>query len=182
MDYEKLFQTGISDEMRGVPEENKLGHLLSTVNPKAAAEIDNPPAPPDVGTWVVFKDRAGVSRMHRVEFPALVLGADSEGLLSLMVVLEPEDMKMEDHVPFRSHNAENYYWRHVRKAEGVIGAEDGTDLAARVAEIEQFLRGEDKLGEIVEAIGKRVETVEGVLASDEMEALEKRIAVLEGKK
>lgn len=154
-----------------------MGHMLATVNPAAADAIDNPPAPPDVGTWVVFKDRAGVSRMHRTEFPALVLGADTQGLLSLMVVLEPEDIKMEDHVPFRSHNAENYYWRHVRR-DAVD--EGGSDLGPRISAVEEFLRGEDHLGEIVEAIGKRVETVEGVLASDEMEALERRIAALEG--
>lgn len=156
-----------------------MSHMLATMNPAAAAAIDSPPAPPDVGTWVVFKDRAGVSRMHRTEFPALVLGADSEGLLTLMVVMEPEDIKMEDHVPFRSHNAENYYWRYVRNG----AAEDAdSNLPVRIKSIEDFLAGEDKLGEIVEAIGKRVEQIEQVLASDEMEALEKRIAALEGKK
>lgn len=156
-----------------------MGHYLATSNPDAAAEIDNPPVPPDIGTWVVFKDRAGVSRMHRTEFPALVLGAQTDGSLILMVILESEDFKMEDRVPFRSHNQENFYWRHRRKS---AVEEADADLEPRIKAIEDFLASEDKLGEVTEALGQRVETVEQVLASDEMEALEKRIAALEGKK
>lgn len=156
-----------------------MGHYLQTTNPEAAAAIDNPSAPPDVGTLVVFKDRAGVSRMHRTEFPALVLGAQTDGTLILMVILESEDFKMEDRVPFRSHNQENFYWRYRRKS---AAEEAAADFAPRIKAIEDFLAGEDKLGEVVEAVGKRVEAVEQVLASDEMEALEKRVAALEGKK
>lgn len=168
------------------PEESELGHLLKTVNPAAAAAIDNPLAPPDVATWVVFKPRAGVSRMHRTEFPALVLGHHSEdGTLTLMVVMEPEDMMMETRVPFQSHNQESFCWRYRRPAAGEIevGPEgiETKGLADRITEIEELLRGENKLGESVEVIGKRVETIESVLASDEMEALEKRIAALEAK-
>lgn len=154
-------------------EENDVGHMLKTVNPEAAAAIDNPPAPPDVSTMVVFKGRSGFSRMHRNEFPAIVLGSHEDGTLILLVMLEPEDMMMETRVPFRSHNQDQFYWRYR------LGDESGALLAPRVAEIEEFLRGEDKLGEIIEAIGKRVETVEGVLMSDEIEKLEARIAALE---
>lgn len=153
-----------------------MGHLLSTVNPKAAAEIDNPPAPPDVSTWVVFKPRAGVSRMHRTEFPAMVMGSYDDGTLSLLVVMEAEDMISEERVPFQSHNQDAFCWRHRRAGVGEA------ELEPRIKEVEDFLRGEDKLGEVVEAMGKRIETVEGVLASDEMEMLEKRIAALEGGK
>lgn len=156
-----------------------MGHLLSTVNPKAAAEIDNPPAPPDVGTMVVFKDRPGFARMHRTEFPAIVLGHQTDGTAILFVIMEAEDFKMEDRVPFRSHNQENFYWRHRRKS---AVEEADSDLDPRIRAIEDFLAGEDKLGDVVEAIGKRLKTVEQVLASDEMEALERRIAAFEGKK
>lgn len=158
------------------PEENKLGHLLKTVNPKAAAEIDNPPPLPDISTMVVFKPRSDISRMHRTEFPAIVLGHRDDRTLILLVIMEPEDMIMEERVPFQSHNQESFCWRYRRAGESEGGIEP------RVAEIEAFLRGEDKLGEIVDAIGKRVETVESVLASDEIEALEKRIVALESKK
>lgn len=186
IDYEEMFQVGISDEMRGIkPEEKKLGHYLQTSNPKAAAEIDNPPSPPDVSTWVVFLPRAGVTRMHRSEFPALVLGHYDDGTLSLMVVMEAEDMISEERVPFQSHNQSAFCWRHRRA--GPVEA----DLEPRIREIEDFLREEgnddvvamdSKLLAVLEGIGKRVETIESVLASDEMEALEKRIAALEGKK
>lgn len=153
-----------------------MAHMLATMNPEAAAAIDNPPAPPDVSTWVVFLPRAGVTRMHRSEFPALVLGAYPDGTLSLMVVMEAEDIIMEERVPFQSHNQAAYCWRHRRAGPGEA------DLEPRIKELEDFLAGEDKLGEIVEAIGKRVEQVELVLANEEIEALEKRIEALEGKK
>lgn len=155
-----------------------MGHLLSTVNREAADAIDNPPAPPDVSTMVVYKARAGFSRMQRTEFPALVLGSNSDdGSLILLVMMDAEDVMVEQRVQFQSHNQPHHCWRYRRKS----AAEDADgELPTRIAAIEDFLRGEDKLGEIVEAIGKRVETVEGVLASDEMEALERRIAALEG--
>lgn len=177
IDYEELFQIGISPEMRGIkPEENELAHYLATTNPEAAAAIDNPPAPPDVSTWVVFKPRAGVSRMHRTEFPAMVMGSYDDGTLSLLVVMEAEDMISEEHVPFQSHNQDAFCWRHRRAGVGEA------ELEPRIKEVEDFLRGEDALGPIVDAICQRIDTIESVLASDEMEMLEKRIAALEGGK
>lgn len=143
-----------------------MGHMLKTVNPAAAEAIDNPPAPPDIGTWVVFKGRAGFSRMRRTEFPALVLGASPEdGSLSLMVVMEPEDMMMEDRVPFQSHNQEHFCWRWRRKSDA-----------------EDLVPGSD--GDLIKMLASRVATIEQVLAGDDLEKLEKRIAVLEagGKK
>lgn len=134
-----------------------MGHMLRTVNPEAADAIDNPAAPPDVGTWVVFKGRAGFSRMRRTEFPALVLGSLEDGTVQLMVVMEPEDMMMEDRVPFRSHNQEAFYWRHVEKPDAEV-INQGPDLTAIVT---------------------RLHDIEQVLMSDEMEALEKRIVALE---
>lgn len=165
----------IEDVEFDAAEESQLNHLLKTVNPKAAAEIDNPPPLPDISTMVVFKPRSGVSRMHRTEFPAIVLGHRDDRTLILLVIMEPEDMMMEERVPFQSHNQDSFCWRYRRSSES-----EGA-IEPRVAEIEAFLRGEDKLGEIVDAIGKRVETVESVLASNEIEALEKRIVALEAK-
>lgn len=157
-----------------------MSHMLATVNPDAAAAIDNPPAPPDVGTWVVFKGRAGFSRMHRTEFAALVLGADpTDGSLTLMVVMEPEDMMMETRVPFQSHNQPHFCWRYRRPASGEGAA---SDLADRVAKLEEILDGEDKLVEDFEQLNARMKTVESVLSSDEIEVLEARIAKLEAKK
>lgn len=92
-----------------------MSHLLSTVNEDAAAAIDNPPELPDVGTIVVYIPRAGMMRMGRREFPAIVLGSNfEEQSLELMVMMEPEDMMVESHVMFQSHNQPQHCWRHVR--------------------------------------------------------------------
>lgn len=148
-----------------------MGHMLATVNPEAAAAIDNPPPPPDIATMVVFKPRAGVSRMHRTEFPAIVLGHREDGTLSLLVMMEPEDMIMEERVPFRSHNQDQFCWRYPRSS--------ASDLEDRVAKIEAYLDGEDKLVEDVNGHGERLNAIESVLASDEIETLEQRVEKLE---
>jgi len=166
-----------------------LSHLLATVNQSAADAIDHPPEAPDVGTWVVFKGRAGFSRMHRTEFPAMVLGSQpNDGTLTLMVVMEPEDMMIEDRVPFQSHNQENFCWRwrKISPAEKDHALNGDTDrvnaLAGRVTEIENYLAEEDALGDTISHLNGRLNSVESVLASDEIEVLEKRIAVLESEK
>lgn len=149
-----------------------MSHMLRTVNPQAAEAIDNPPPLPDVSTMVVFIPRAGVTRMHRGEFPAIVLAGNIEQqTLTLLVMMEPEDMIEESNVPFQSHNQSAFCWRHQRGS--------AADLDHRVAKLEEYLDGEDKLVEDVDAIGKRVEIVESVLASDEIETLEARVAKLE---
>lgn len=163
-----------------------MSHMLATVNPDAAAAIDHPPEAPDVGTWVVFKGRAGFSRMHRTEFPAMVLGGDADGL-TLMVVMEPEDMMMEIKVPFQSHNQENFCWRwrkvvQSEKDHSLNGDTDRVNaLAKRVTEIEEYLSEEDKLGADIDAVSARLTNIENVLASDEIEVIEKRLDALEGK-
>lgn len=135
-----------------------MGHLLASVNPEAADAIDHPPAPPDVGTWVVYRGRAGFSRMHRTEFAALVLGAHDDGSLTLMVVMEPEDMMMEIRVPFQSHNQPNFCWRYRVKSKEEMAAENSefAALDQRVAALEAAIDGEDILVDKVEALEKQV--------------------------
>lgn len=159
----------------------EMSMMLKTVNPEAAEAIDNPPPPPDVGTWVVYKGRAGFSRMMRTEFPALVLGEHKDGGLILMVVMEPEDMMMEDRVPFQSHNQEHFCWRYRRasEAEIVTGNDRINALSTRLAALEDYLAGDEELGKDVEKLGERVTVVESVLASDEIEVLERRVKALE---
>lgn len=154
-------------------EENEVGHMLATVNPEAAAAIDSPPAPPDVGTMVVFIPRPGFSRMGRTEFGAMVMGAHEDRSLMLLVWMEAEDVIMETRIPFQSHN-QPHSWRHVRGS--------AADLEARVVKLEEYLAGDDKLVDDVEQLGARIVTVESVMASDEIEQLEKRIEKLEAKK
>jgi len=155
-----------------------MAHMLATANPRAAAEIDTPPELPDVGTIVVFKARAGFQRMHRTEFPAMVLGetASKPGTLDLLVQMEPDDETLETGVPFQSHDQSHFCWRWRRRVQGEI---DADPLHARIAATEEQLAGDDVLMEQVEALGARVKDVESVLASDEIEVLEKRIVALE---
>lgn len=142
-----------------------MNHMLRTMNPEAADAIDQPPPLPDVATMVVFIPRAGVSRMHRSEFPAIVLaGNDERQTLTLLVTMEAEDMIEETNVPFQSHHQTAFCWRHVRGS--------AADLEARVTKLEEVLDGEDEL------VG-RVDTIEKVLESDEIEQLEARVAKLE---
>lgn len=90
-----------------------MGHLLASVNKEAAERIEDPAMDaPDIGTMVVYVPRAGIMRMGRREFPAIVLGHDENGHLDLFVLMEPEDMMMEQHVRPRL-NDEGHSWRHV---------------------------------------------------------------------
>lgn len=161
-----------------------MSHLLASVNPEAADAIGRPADAdaPDVGTWVVFKGRAGFSRMHRSEFAALVLSHHDDGTLELMVVMEPEDMMVETRVPFQSHNQPHFCWRYRRPSNGDMEAGNHrmNAMGARLTNIEQHL-SEESIGEDLEQIDARLKSVELVLASDEVEALEKRIEALEKK-
>lgn len=128
-----------------------MGHLLKTMNPEAVERIENGPDSPDVGTVVVYIARPGMQRMGRREFPAIVLGADTEGHLELFVMMEPEDMIMESHVRFRDHDQEGHCWRYVESP--MTAAEDMASeqievlhsslrqQALEIAELRQLLLG-----------------------------------------
>lgn len=122
-----------------------MGHLLSTVNKAAAERIEDPTMDaPDIGTMVVYKPRAGIMRMGRTEFPAIVLGHDENGHLDLFVLMEPEDMMMEQHVRPQL-NDEGHSWRYPEappapeedrvEIEAIKSAYN--DLEARVLEAER---------------------------------------------
>ena len=108
-----------------------MSHLLASVNKEAAERIEDPTMDaPDIGTMVVYIPRNGVQRMGRREFPAIVLGHDEAGHLSLFVLMEPEDMMMEDHVRPQL-NDEGHSWRHV----DLPPVDDETE--ARIVKLEQ---------------------------------------------
>lgn len=149
-----------------------MSMMLRTINPDAADAIDNPPALPDVATMVVFIPRAGVTRMHRGEFPAIVMAGNIERqTLTLLVMMEAEDMIEETNVPFQSHHQTAFCWRYPRGT--------AADLDRRIAKLEEYLDGDDKVVEDIVALDQRVTAVEGVLANDEIEQIEKRVAKLE---
>lgn len=106
-----------------------MGHLLSTVNPDAAAELtvkEQNTAPqqpvenivpdgrylgwqeprddrPPVGTWVMYVCRPGEGRAGKPKFPALVMHHEPDGhilqQLHLMIVYDVDDMVMMGYVP-----------------------------------------------------------------------------------
>lgn len=75
-----------------------MGHLLSTVNPEAAAAIQpEPTAPrlPGVGELVIYHMRHGHGRQGRTRFPAVVQDHGERGTLHLTVILEAAELKNE---------------------------------------------------------------------------------------
>jgi hypothetical protein len=134
-----------------------MGHLLSSVNKAAAERIEDPAMDaPDIGTMVVYKPRAGIMRMGRTEFPAIVLGHDENGHLDLFVLMEPEDMMMESHVRPQL-NDEGHSWRHVdlppvdedlidqlnKAAERNLQLEaEQADMKAELAELRKIVLGD----------------------------------------
>lgn len=122
-----------------------MSHYLETMNEDAARAIDTPPELPDVGTVVVYFTRAGITRMGRQEFPAIVLAQNyEEQTLTLFVLMEPEDMMLEEHVTFQSHNQPHHCWRYVRKPDQQSIAENSRMGAYgdRLAKLEALVYGD----------------------------------------
>lgn len=72
-----------------------MGHLLSSVNPEAAAAIQPPvgkPRLPQVGEIVIYHMRLGHTRQGRTRFPALVQGSNEREQLNLTVILEAGEL------------------------------------------------------------------------------------------
>lgn len=79
-----------------------MGHMLASMNPQAAHEIDNPVALPGVGSTVVYCPRPGEVRAGKTRVPAIVLKADAEnGLLDLVVIYEADDFLSRKSLPRR---------------------------------------------------------------------------------
>lgn len=134
-----------------------MGHLLASVNKEAAERIEDPAMDaPDIGTMVVYVPRAGIMRMGRREFPAIVLGHDENGHLDLFVLMEPEDMMMEQHVRPRL-NDEGHSWRHV----DLPPIDDET--ASRIELLETT---NSTLNESLEALQARVAELRKLLLGD----------------
>lgn len=125
-----------------------MSHLLKSVNPEAVERIEDPAMDaPDIGTMVVYKPRAGIMRMGRTEFPAIVLGHDQDGHLDLFVLMEPEDMMMESHVRPQL-NDEGHSWRYVdlppapEMDDIATLKETVAKQAAEIAELRKLLLGD----------------------------------------
>lgn len=93
-----------------------MSHLLKTVNPAAADEIERqsnaPPAKrlPDVGEIVIYHMRQGHGRQGRTRFPALVQMHGERGTLGLTVVLEAAELKNETLVEEIGPGRDSHVW------------------------------------------------------------------------
>ena len=119
-----------------------MSHLLSSVNPEAAAAIQPPAAKlplPDVGVLVIYHMRRGHARQGRTRFPALVQGSREDGTLNLTVIMEAGELKNETLVRETGPGGdEGHVWERVDNmalSEAFRGTI--TALIQRVADVEQ---------------------------------------------
>jgi hypothetical protein len=134
-----------------------MGHLLASVNKEAAERIEDPTMDaPDIGTMVVYIPRAGIMRMGRREFPAIVLGHDENGHLDLFVLMEPEDMMLEQHVRPQLSD-EGHSWRHV----DLPPVDDDTEARFAMLELTN-----STLNETIEALNAQVAELRKIVLGD----------------
>jgi hypothetical protein len=119
------------------------GHMLKTVNPEAADEIErqgNAPAAkrlPEVGEIVIYHMRIGHGRQGRTRFPALVQGHGERQTLNLTVILEAAELKNETLVDEIGPGREAHVWeRPDISALAEIFRGTMTSLHTRVGELE----------------------------------------------
>lgn len=126
-----------------------MSHLLSTVNPAAAAAIrpaaEALPLPP-IGSTVVYTMRAGHGRMGRNRFPAIVQDHTERGTLSLTVIIDASDLSDEILVEREAVGRETHCWQLVEANFTVSAAPAETGelqaLRDQVAELRNVILGD----------------------------------------
>lgn len=94
------------------------GHMLSTVNPEAAAETHEVP---ETGSRVIYYARPGQGRGAQTKFAADVLFTDvRKGTVCLWVLFGREDWREIDHVHKRSEQEPYGTWDYTEEAEGLL--------------------------------------------------------------
>lgn len=140
-----------------------MGHMLATMNPEAAHEIEHPTALPGVGSPVVYCPRPGQIRAGRSRVPAIVLKADGDnGLLDLVVIYDADDFLSVRDVPRRQ--GEDRGW------------EPASDSAGAVLEKLEAFKGE--LAEVL--FGLNVKPEVDILT--QLSDIRERLAILEAKR
>lgn len=90
------------------------GHLLSTVNPEAAALIQPEPAAlklPDCGDMVIYHMRQGYARQGRTRFPAFVQSRGGlPGTLNVTVIIDAGDLADEQMISQIGVGQEFHCW------------------------------------------------------------------------
>lgn len=129
------------------------GHLLSTINPAAAAEIqpiESGPPLPDVGDIVIYHMRQGHGRQGRTRFSALVQGRGERGSLNLTIIIDAQDFVDEQFVQPIGVGQEFHCWEwpdDSRRADGFRGTIAALhqrigDLEGELAEMRKMILGD----------------------------------------
>lgn len=135
-----------------------MGHMLASINPEAADEIDRPTPLPDIGSTVVYIPRAGQVRAGKTRVPAIVTGRDVENrILDLVVIYDADDFLSKPRIPRRQ--GDDHGWE-------LVGGQ------------------EEKSGEILGDIGSQLNELRDIIASvnSRVDAVDRRLDVLEAKR
>lgn len=170
-----------------------MSHLLSSINPQAAAEIHPGPERqrlPGVGETVVYHMRQGFGRMGRTRFPALVQGHGERDTLMLTVFVDASDMMDESLVEEIGPGHEFHVWERLSAVRSLAERlEEPAGLRGEVKSLETAVFGDyDRprmsLIDILSDFEQRLRTVK--LANDvlrkDLTAAESLISKLSKKK
>jgi hypothetical protein len=147
-----------------------MGHLLATVNPEAARQIDDRRPLPRIGQPVVYHPRPSEIRRGRTEIPAIVLAVDEHNRrLELMVMFEAADMITQPSVP--EHVAGDRGWSYL--------PDQVTDEIAALREENAQLR--NKLDVLTAMVCGDFQMPEGESVLSLLDIQDGRVTALEGK-
>jgi hypothetical protein len=118
------------------------GHMMSTMNPEAIAEMDAASLP-QVGDTVIFVPRPGEGRRGRQQFPAIVMAHnDARGRtgLDLLVIYDARDVIDLDSVQISDENYNSFCWK-PREQTAAPVAPDYDDLRRDLDTLRQDIYG-----------------------------------------
>lgn len=156
-----------------------MGHLLSTVNPEAAAAIQPDVDPfavraPEVGEIVHYFARLGEGRSGRMIFPAFVMRVEHEGprrgLLELIVIYGVDDVRGYSNVRRKTHDETMNVWDFM---PGALGNQGDINMILKSLFGEHTMVEESVYGMLKES-GKTLKR-----QAEELKALAERIGTLE---
>ena len=159
-----------------------MGHLLSTVNPEAAAAVkpEEPPFPiraPYIGEAVQYFARPGEGRGGgRDVFPAMMMKFGEDGVAELCVIYGADDFRDRINIPKKTHDKPWNSWDFMPNAMG--GSADVKMLCAAIFgkhdPVEESVYG------MILRLGARMKEVENDLSVRAANRGRKRLVPREG--
>lgn len=124
-----------------------MGHLLNSINPDAAEQMNQGtaelPDAPRPGMVVEYTMRVGHGRMGRTKFPAFVMGASRHGRgVDLLVFIDAGEMTDEQMVEKAAPGNETHCWDWLDNGAAAVRGMRGTITALhqRIGEAEDRLK------------------------------------------